>query len=185
MFFVVVQLLSHVWLSATPWTVARQDSLSLTISWSLPKFMYIESVMPFNHLILCFPLLFCPHSFPALRLFPMSQLFASGDPNIGASASASVLPTSIQCWFPLRLTGLISLLSKGLSSIFSASLVAQTIKNLPAMRETPVWSLGREDPLEKGMATHSSIPAWRIAWTEELGQATVHGVEKSRTWLSN
>ena len=122
---------------------------------------------------------------PQLQGLFQSQLLASGGQSIGASASASVLSTSIQCWFPLRLTGLISLLSKGLSRIFSASLVAQTIKNLPAMRETPVWSLSWEDPLEKGMATHSSILAWRIAWTEELGQATVHGVEKSQIRLSN
>ena len=50
-----------------------------------------------------------------------------------------------------------------------ASLVAQTVKNLPAMQETEVQSLGWEDPLEKGMATHSSILAWRIPWTEEPG----------------
>ena len=50
-----------------------------------------------------------------------------------------------------------------------SSLVAQTVKNLPAMWETPVPSLGREDPLEKGMAIHSSILAWRIPWTEEPG----------------
>ena len=47
--------------------------------------------------------------------------------------------------------------------------MAQTVKNLPAMWETPVPSLGREDPLEKGMAIHSSILAWRIPWTEEPG----------------
>ena len=50
---------------------------------------------------------------------------------------------------------------------FGASLVAQKIKNLPTMQETWVSSLGREDPLEKGMATHSSIHAWRSLWTEE------------------
>ena len=50
-----------------------------------------------------------------------------------------------------------------------ASLVAQTVKNLPAMQETQVPSLGQEDPLEKEMATHSSILAWRIPWTEEPG----------------
>ena len=49
------------------------------------------------------------------------------------------------------------------------SLVAQRLKRLPAMQETWVWSLGREDALEKEMATHSSIPAWRIPWTEEPG----------------
>ena len=50
-----------------------------------------------------------------------------------------------------------------------ASLVAQLVKNLPAMQETWVQSLGQKDPLEKGMAIHSSILAWRIPWTEELG----------------
>ena len=51
-----------------------------------------------------------------------------------------------------------------------ASLAAQLVKNLPAMQETWVQSLGWEDPLEKGMATHSSILAWRIPWTEEPGR---------------
>jgi len=55
-------------------------------------------------------------------------------------------------------------------SIYSgASLVAQTVKNLPAMQETWVQSLGQGDPLEKGMATHSSILAWKMPWTEEPG----------------
>ena len=59
--------------------------------------------------------------------------------------------------------------------------MAQTVKNLPAMQETQVQSLGLEDPLEKGMATHSSILAWRISWTEEPGGLhTVHGVAKSQ-----
>ena len=65
---VVVQLLSHSWLFATPWTAARQASLSFTISWSLFKFMSIESVMPSNHLILCHPLLLLL-SFPNIRVF--------------------------------------------------------------------------------------------------------------------
>ena len=58
------------------------------------------------------------------------------------------------------------------------------VKNLPAMQETWVQSLGWEDPMEKGMATHSSILAWRIPWTGAW-QATVHGVAKSRTGLSD
>jgi len=62
---------------------------------------------------------FCPQSFLASGTFPMSQLFASSDQNTGASASALILPMSIQGWFPVRLTGLISLLSKGLSGVFS------------------------------------------------------------------
>ena len=66
-----------------------------------------------------------------------------------------------------------------------ASLVAQRLKCLPAMQETWVRSLGQEDPLEKEMATHFSILAWRIPWTEEPWWATVHGVAKSQTRLSN
>ena len=66
-----------------------------------------------------------------------------------------------------------------------ASLVAQMLKNSPAMQETWVQSLGWEDPLEKGLATHSSILAWRIPWTEKPGMLPVHGVAKSQTGLSN
>ena len=76
-----------------------------------------------------------------------------------------------------------------ISLLFSwASLVAQTVKNLknlPALQETWVWSLVWEDPLEKGMTTHFSILGWRIPWTEEFQQATVHGVTESRTQLSS
>ena len=59
-----------------------------------------------------------------------------------------------------------------------ASLVAQSIKNLPAMQETQVQPLGWEDPLEKGMATHSSILAWRIPWTEEPGKLQSMGLQR-------
>ena len=61
-----------------------------------------------------------------------------------------------------------------------ASLVAQTVKNLPAMQETSVPSLGWEDPLEKGMATHSSILAWEIPWTEEPGRLESMGSQRVR-----
>ena len=64
-----------------------------------------------------------------------------------------------------------------------ASLVAQLVKNLPPKLETWVQSLGWEDPLEEGMATHFSIPSWRIPWTEEPGGATAHRVAKSQTRL--
>ena len=63
-------------------------------------------------------------------------------------------------------------------------MVAQMIKNPPAMQETRVQSLGQEDSLEEGMASYSSILAWRIPWTEEPNRLyIVHGVAKSRTWL--
>ena len=113
---VAVQLSSHVQRFMTPWAAAHQASLSFTISRSLPKSMSFESVMPSNHVI---PFSFCLQSFTASGSFPVSQLFASGGQSIRASASASVLPVNIQGWFPLRLTGLISLLSKGLSRVFS------------------------------------------------------------------
>ena len=58
------------------------------------------------------------------------------------------------------------------------------VNNPPAMGETQVQSLGREDLLEEGMATHSSILAWRIPWTEESGRVTVHGITQSRTQLN-
>ena len=67
-----------------------------------------------------------------------------------------------------------------LTQCYGASLVAQTVKNPPGMQETQVQSLDQEDPLEKGMATHSSILARRIPWTEEPGRLQVHGVPK--TW---
>ena len=68
---------------------------------------------------------------------------------------------------------------------FRASLVAQTVKNPRAMQETQDQSLGGEDALEKRMATHFSIPAWRIPMERGAWQATVHGVAKSRAQLSN
>ena len=110
-------------LFATPWTAARQASWSFTISQTLLKFMSIESVMPSNHLILCHPLLLLPSIFPSIRVFSMTWLFASGGQSTGASASASLLLVNIHGWFPLGLTGLISLLSKVLSRVFSSSTI--------------------------------------------------------------
>ena len=101
----VVQLLSGVWLFATPWTAAHQASLSFTISQSLFKFMSIKPVMPSNYFILCHSFSFCLQYLLASGSFPMSQHFASGGQSIGASASASVFPMNIQgCridWFDL------------------------------------------------------------------------------------
>ena len=115
----LVQSLSHSRLFATPWIAARQASLSITSSRSLPKLMSIELVMPSSHLILCHPLLLLPLILPRIRVFPMSQLFAWGGQSIGVSASTSVLPMNTQDWSPLGWTGWISLQSKGLSRVFS------------------------------------------------------------------
>ena len=100
-----------------------QAPLSFTISWSLLKFISMESVMPSNHLILCWPLLLLPSIFPNIRVFSNELALCIRWLNIGASASASVLPMIIQGWFPLGLTGLISLQSKGLSRVFSNTTV--------------------------------------------------------------
>ena len=129
----LVQSLSCVWLFATPWIAAGQASLSITSSqtdwcpscppspvscpsshptdgwlsrWCHPTIS--SSVIPFS----------CLQSFSA-GSFQMSRLFASGGQSIGVSASASVLPMNIQDWFPLGLTSLIFLQSKGLSRVFS------------------------------------------------------------------
>ena len=109
-----------------PMDCIYQDFLSFTISWSLLKFRSIASVMSSDHQTISssvFPSSSCHQSFPASGSFLMSQLVTSGGQRIGASASASVLPMNIQGWFPLGLTGFISLLSKGLSRVFSSTTV--------------------------------------------------------------
>ena len=118
-----VQLLSHVRLFETPWTTARQASRSITNSQSLLKLISIETMMKFNHLILCCPLSSCLQSFPASGSFPRCQLFTSGGQSIGVSASTSVLPINTQDSSPLGWNGWISLQSKGLSRVFSNTTV--------------------------------------------------------------
>ena len=114
----VVQSLSCVWLFVTPWTATLQASLSFTISHSLFKLMSVELVMPSNHLVLCHSLLLLPSG-----SFSVSWFFASGGQSTGSSALASALPVNIQGWSPLGLTGLISLLPKRLSRVFSSTTV--------------------------------------------------------------
>ena len=116
-----VQLLSCVWLFVTPWTAALQASLYISNFQSLLKLMSIESVIPSNHLILCRPFYSCSQYLPASESFPVCQFFTSGCRSIRVSASAPALTTNIQGWFPLGLTSLISLLSKGLSKVFSST----------------------------------------------------------------
>ena len=110
-FGIVVQSFSHVWLFMTPWTAACQASLSFAISRSLVK-NSCPLTQWFHPTISSTVISFfsCLQFFPASGSFPLSQLFASGSQSIGASAS--VLSMNIQGWFPLGLTGLISLLSK-------------------------------------------------------------------------
>ena len=117
----VVQLLSRVKHFVTPRIAAFQVSLSSTIPQGLHKFMAIQSVMLSNHLIFWHSLFLLPSWLPSI--FPSTKVFsnnsASNSQSIGVSASATILPMNIQDWFPLGWTGLISLLSKGLSRVFS------------------------------------------------------------------
>ena len=128
--FCSVQSLSRVWLFVTPWTAARQASLSITNSWSLFRLMSIDDMdsCPWRW---CHPtvsssaILFSSHlqSFQASGSFQMNQFFASGGQSNGVSASTSVLPMNLEDWFSLGWTGWISLQSKGLSRVFSNTTV--------------------------------------------------------------
>ena len=120
---VVVQLLSHVQLFVTSWTAACQASLSFTISRTLLKLMSIESMMSYNHLIFCHALLLLPLIFPGIRVFSTESALLSRWPKYCSFSSASVLSMNIQGRFPLGLTDLISLQSKGLSRVFSSTTV--------------------------------------------------------------
>ena len=118
--FTSVQLLSHVWLFVTPWTAACQASLSITNSRSLLKLTSIESVMPSNHLILCRPLLL-PSTFPSIRVFSNESALHIRWPkywsfSISSSNDYSELISFRTYWFT-------SLLSKGLSRIFSSTTI--------------------------------------------------------------
>ena len=120
---VVVQSPGYVQLFVTPQTAALHVTLSLTISQSLTKFSSLHwwcrlAVSSSDALFS-----FCPGSFPAPGTSSMNCLCTTDDQNTGVSASSSVLPVNIQGWSPLRLTSLISLLSRGLSGVFSSTTV--------------------------------------------------------------
>ena len=130
--------------SVTPWTAARQASLSVTNSQSYLKLMSIESMMPSSHLILS-PLLLQPSIFPSIRVFSNKSVLYTRWPRYCLREALEF------CSSPqLYVRGFIYCLPFLLSG---ASLVAQKVKNLPEILETLVRSLGHEDPLEKGVAT--------------------------------
>ena len=116
----VVQSLNCVWLFATPWAAAHGPVLHLLMEFAQTHVHWVRDAIQPSHLL----------SSPSLPTFNLSQhqglfqtFFTSGGQSIGASTSTSVLPMNIQGWFPLGLTGLISLLSKGLSRVFSSTTV--------------------------------------------------------------
>ena len=125
--------------------------------------MSIVLMMSSNHLILCHSLSSCHQSFPSAGSFPMSRLFASGGRSIGASASATILPMNIQGWFPLGLTDLIFLQSKGLLRVFVYhSLLAKGLIQLNeamsyAEQGRPWWMGHREEFWQK-------VIHWKRKW---------------------
>ena len=147
-----VQSLSRVRLSVTPWTAAHQASLSITNSQSLLKLLcwWCHPTITSSDALFSF----CPQSFLASAAFPMSWLFASGDQNTGASASASVLPMNVQGWFSLGLNSLISWLSIGLSGVFCSTIVqghqffgalpsfSPGLTNFGKSRAFTIWTFG-------------------------------------------
>ena len=128
LFLVAIQSLSHVWLSYSM-DCSMPGFPVLSVSWTLLKFVSIKSVMLSNQLRLCYltssssatTFSFCLQSFLTSGSFPVSWLFTSGGQSI--EASASVLPVTIQGWFPLGLTGFISLQSRGLLGVFSSTTI--------------------------------------------------------------
>ena len=118
-----VQLLSHAWLFVTPWTTARQVSQSITNSRSPPKPMSIVSVMPSNHLILCRPLLLLPSIFPSIKVFSNESALRIRWPKYW-SFSFNISPSNEHPGLiSFRMTGWISLQSKGLSRVLSNTTV--------------------------------------------------------------
>ena len=149
-----VHLLSCVWLFENPWTAECKAFLSITNSrvcsnscpsswWCHPTIS--SSVVPFSSRL---------QSFPASGSFPMSQFFTSGGQIIGVSVSASVFPMNIQDWFTLGFSDLISLLSKGLSRVFSNGTVR---KHQFCVAQLPLWSNSH---------SHSWLPEKTYLWLD-------------------
>ena len=123
MWFSSIQSVSRVRLFATPFTAARQASLSITNAQSLLKLMSTKSGMPSNHLILCYPLLLLPSIFPSTKIFSNESVLCIRWPEYWSFSFSISLPMNVQDWFPLGWTGLISLKSKGLPRVFSNTTV--------------------------------------------------------------
>ena len=162
-----VQLLSRVQLSATPWTAARQTSLSITNSQSLLKLMSIELVMPSYHLILCRPLLLLPSIFPSIRVFSSDSVLCIRGPKYW-SFSFSISLMCTQDWFPLGWTGWISLQSKELSTVFSNTTVQKhrffsAQLSLWSNSHIHTWLLEKPYPWLDGRCRQSDVSAFEYA----------------------
>ena len=200
-----VQSLGHVWLSVTPWTAASQASLSITNSWSLLKLMFTESVMPSNHLILCHPLLLPPSIFPSIKVFSNESALCIRWPkdwsfsfNISPSNEHPGLISFRMDWLDLLAVQetLRSLFqhhsSKALILRHSGFFIVQlshpymTIgKTIALTRRTFVgkvmslpFNMLSRLVMEKAMASHSSILAWKMLWMEESGRLQSTGSQR-------
>ena len=136
--------------------------------------MSIELVMPSNHLILCNPLLLPPSFFTSAGFFPMSQFFASGGQSVGVSASTSALPVNIQDWFPLGLTGLISLQSDWLVWFLPWNLLKNIILSLHLHQGTRI--------LYKTNGTRGGF-LWYFPW-ENKSEAKKKKTATIKNWTS-
>ena len=135
--FSSVQSLCHGWLFVIPWTAACQASLSITNAWSLLKLMSVMSVMPFNHLILCHPLLLPPSIFPSIRVFSNELVLHIRWPKYW-SFSFSISPSNeFSRLISFRIDCLISLLSKGFSKVFSSTTIQ---KHQLFSAQSSLWS---------------------------------------------
>ena len=121
--FSSVQLLSHVWLFAVPWTTTRQAFLAITTSWSLLKFISFKSLMPSNHLLLYLPILLLPSTFPNINVFSNESAFPTRWPKYWSFSFNNSPSHEYSDWFLLGRTSWISLQPKGLSRVFSNTII--------------------------------------------------------------
>ena len=140
-----------------PWTTAHKAPLSV----GFPRQEY-WSGLPFPS----------PEDLPDPEIEPLSPALTGGFFTTESPGKPCLCCIYLTYYTPIKLAIFFSLDLRfnATSQKGQASLVAQKIKNLPAMRQISVQSLGQKDPLEKGMAAHSNILAWRIPWTEEPGR---------------
>ena len=183
----VVHLLSPVQLFMNLWTVASQASVSFTTSQSLFNLISVVLMMPSNHLILCHPLLFLSSIFPSIGVFSNKSALHIRWQNTGVSASASVLPMNIQIWFPLELTGLISLQSKGLSRFFSSITIQKhlffsTQPSLWSNYHTHTWLLENNSFDHIKLCQQSDIFSFwysHIIWLSEVADISPRNLDSS------